>query len=106
MSYKVLYNPVTILLVYYRFIIATITEYYRIGIPIFLIILTFILHFFLAKIRLCQFLVLPFSNDIYLLGDIILVYLKVGMHQWSILSQLLFALSCIMASPVRRVVVY
>ena len=32
-----------------------------------------------------------FSNRIYISADIISVYLKVGMHQWYVLSPLLFA---------------
>ena len=42
-----------------------------------------------------------FSNHIYLSIDIISVYLKVAMHQWSVLSPLLFVVM-----DVRREVVY
>ena len=45
-----------------------------------------------------------FSNDIYLSVDIISVYLKVSMHQWSVLSPQLFTI--VMLSPGKKDVVY
>ena len=46
-----------------------------------------------------------FSNHVYLSLDIILVYLKVGMNQWSALSPLLFAVvMAVVSSEVRSVI--
>ena len=80
---------VTISLIYYRFIV-------RFTIGLVFLFITFLLQFFLAQMSS-----LPmsssaiysstFSSHIYLSVDIILVYLKVVMHQGSVLSPLLFA---------------
>ena len=78
----------TISLIYYRFIVR-----FTIGLE-FLFIL-FLLQFFLAQmsslwISSSAKYSSTFSNHIYLSIDIISVYLKVAMHQRSVLSPLLF----------------
>ena len=94
---------VTIPLIYYRFIV-------RFTIGNEFLIITFLLQFFLVQmsslsISSSAIYSSTFYNHVYLSIYIILVYLKVGMNEKSVLSPLLFAV--VMAlSPVRREVVY
>ena len=78
----------TILLIYYRFIV-----WFSIGLEFLFI--QFLLQFFLVhmsslSISSSSTYSSTFSNHIYLSIDIISVYLKVAMHQGSVLSPLLF----------------
>ena len=51
--------------------------------------ITFLLQFFLTQISSSATYSSTFSNHIHVSIDIISVYLKVAMHQWSVLSPLL-----------------
>ena len=78
----------TILLIYYRFII-------RFTIELELIFIKFLLQFFLTQmyslsISSSAIYYSTFSNHIYLSVDTMSVYLNVAMHQGYILSPLLF----------------
>ena len=78
----------TISLIYYRFIV-------RFTIGIEFLFIAFLLQFFLAhmcSLSISSSATYPstFSYHIYLSIDIISVYLKVAMHQESVLSPLLF----------------
>ena len=77
----------TISLIYYRFIVLF-------TIRLECIFITFLPQFFLAQMSSLSMsssfiYSSKFSNHIYLSVDIILVYLKVVIHQWSVLSPLL-----------------
>ena len=78
----------TISLVHYRFIV-------QFTIVLELLFITFLLQFFMAQmssllISSSATYSSTFSNHIYVSIDIISVYLKVAMHQGSVLSPLLF----------------